>query len=377
MRTTNQLASIIDIVPYKVLPAQMGGQKGIAIFCKYLGEKNQLTIISVKANEKKLAENYELIPLFNDSRLRYANPSWTKKIKKIAIEKNIKNIITEHPYMAWIGWMLKKQLNLKWFVHSHNIEFERFRTLNKWWWQVLKRYETWAYKNADGVFFVSPEDVAFAVNHKMVKEQNAFLVDYGIELKEMPDDITQQKEKIYAERNIPENCKLLFFNGALSYKPNTDALSFILDEINPLLLQQKNFNYRIMICGRDLPASFNNLKSYSDKNVIYAGFVDDITTYFKAADIFLNPVITGGGVKTKAIDAIGFGETVISCKTGAAGINVAACGNKLKIVDDNDSNAFVNEILRAAGHIIPTPKSYYEYYYWGNIINRIQPLFNS
>ncbi|HVX25544.1 MAG TPA: glycosyltransferase [Parafilimonas sp.] len=377
MRTTNQLASIIDIVPYKVLPAQMGGQKGIAIFCKYLGEKNQLTIISVKANEKKLAENYELIPLFNDSRWRYANPSWAQKIKKIAIEKNIKNIITEHPYMAWIGWMLKKQLNLKWFVHSHNIEFERFRTLNKWWWKILKLYETWAYKNADGVFFVSPEDVAFAVNHKMVKEQNAFLVDYGIELKEMPDDITQQKEKIYAEHNIPENCKLLFFNGALSYKPNTDALSFILDKINPLLLQQKKFNYRIMICGRDLPASFNNLKSYSDKNVIYAGFVDDITTYFKAADIFLNPVITGGGVKTKAIDAIGFGETVISCKTGAAGINLAACGNKLKLVDDNDSNAFVNEILRAAGHIIPTPKNYYEYYYWGNIINRIQPLFNS
>jgi hypothetical protein len=369
------LANIIDIVPYKVLPAQMGGQKGIAIFCKYLGEKNQLTVVSVKSNEKKLAENYELIPLFNDSRIRYANPSWAKKIKKIAVEKNVENIITEHPYMAWIGWKLKKQLKLKWFVHSHNIEFERFRTLNKWWWSILKRYETWAYKNADGVFFVSPEDVEFAMEQKMVKKENAFLVDYGIELKEMPADIKQQKEKIFSKHNIPQDSKLLFFNGALSYKPNTDALTFILDEINPLLLQQKNFNYRIMICGRDLPASFNNLKNYADKNVIYAGFVEDISAYFKAADIFLNPVITGGGVKTKAIDAIGFGETVISCKTGAAGINLAACGNKLKIVDDNDAHAFVSEILQTAGMPEITPQSYYEYYYWGNIINRIQPLF--
>jgi glycosyltransferase involved in cell wall biosynthesis len=369
------LANILDIVPYKILPAQMGGQKGIAIFCKYLGEKNELTIASVKSNEKNLAENYELISVFSDSRLRYANPFNLKKIKRIAIEKNIKNIITEHPYMAWIGWMLKKQLNLKWFVHSHNIEFERFRTLGKWWFSILKKYESWAYKNADAVFFVSPEDIQFAIKNKMLKAENAFLVDYGIELKEMPDDIKQQKEKIYLQHNIPQNYTMLFFNGALSYKPNTDALSFILDEINPILLQQKNINYRIMICGRDLPALFNNLKNYADKNIIYAGFVDDISVYFKAADIFLNPVITGGGVKTKVIDAIGYGATVISCVTGAAGINLSACGDKIKIVNDNDANAFVNAVLQAANQSIKTPETYYEYYYWGNIIKRVQSLF--
>jgi glycosyltransferase involved in cell wall biosynthesis len=278
--------------------------------------------------------------------------------------------------MAWIGWMLKKQLKLKWFVHSHNIEFERFRTLGKWWFSILKKYETWAYKNADAVFFVSPEDIQFAVEQKMIKSENAFLVDYGIELEETPDDIQLQKEKIYSKHNIPGDCRLLFFNGALSYKPNTDALNFILNEINPILLQQKNFNYRILICGRDLPASFNNLKNYRDKKIIYAGFVDDIAAYFKASDIFLNPVVTGGGVKTKAIDAIGYGATVISGITGAAGINLTACGNKLKIVTDNDAHAFVNAILQAANEPAKTPKTYYEYYYWKNIIKKIQPLFN-
>jgi glycosyltransferase involved in cell wall biosynthesis len=369
------LANILDIVPYKILPAQMGGQKGIAIFCKYLGEKNELTIVSVKSNEKKLAENYELISVFSDSRLRYTNPFNLKKIKKIAVERNIKNIITEHPYMAWIGWILKKQLKIKWFVHSHNIEFERFRTLGKWWFSILKRYESWAYKNADAVFFVSPEDIQFAVENKIIKSKNAFLVDYGIELKEMPDDIQLQKEKIYLKHKIPNNCKLLFFNGALSYKPNTDALNFILDKINPILIEQKNINYRIMICGRDLPASFNNLKNYADKNIIYAGFVDDVSAYFKTADIFLNPVITGGGVKTKVVDAIGYGATVVSCITGAAGINLVACGDKIKIVNDNDATAFVNAVLQVANASIKTPESYYEYYYWGNIIERVQCLF--
>ena len=353
----------------------MGGQKGIAFFCKYLGGQNKLTCISVKSNDKSLAENYELIDVFSDKKLRYANPFNLKKIKKISKERSINNVITEHPYMAWIGWILKRQLKIKWFVHSHNIEYERFRTLNKWWFSVLKKYESWAYKNADGVFFVTPEDIQFAVEHNMVKKANAFLVPYGIDVKEMPADIQQQKEKIYARHNIPADCRLLFFNGALSYKPNTDALEFIVNEINSLLLQHQNFNYRILICGKGLPESFNQLKNYTDKNIIYAGFVDDITAYFKAADIFLNPIITGGGVKTKVIDAISNGVTVISCKTGAAGINLEAAGNKIQLVNDNDAQAFVNEILNVPLQLLNTPLSYYNYYYWGNIISRLQSLF--
>lgn len=367
------LAKILDIIPYKILPAQMGGQKGIALFCKHLGEQNELTCVSVKSNEKSLAENYELISLFGDSRWRYINPFYLKKIKKIIIEKNIKNVITEHPYMAWMGWILKKQLKIKWFVHSHNIEFERFRTLNKWWYPILKKYESRAYRKADKVFFVTPEDIQFAVKHKMIQHKNAVLVPFGVDIDKMPADVQQQKEKVYAAHNIPADCKLLFFNGALSYKPNTDALNFILNEINPLLLQQ-DFKYRILICGKDLPASFNQLKNYSDKNIIYAGFVDDITAYFKAADIFLNPVITGGGVKTKVIEAISYGCTAISCKTGAAGINTEVCGNKIKVVTDNNAKAFMEAIMQQP-RSTATPASYYAYYYWDNIVARLQPLF--
>ena len=95
-----------------------------------------------------------------------------------------------------------------------------------------------------------------------------------------------------------------------------------------------------------MPSSFNELKDYADKNIIYAGFVDDVVPYFKATDIFLNPVVTGGGIKTKVVDAIGYGGNCrISCKTGAAGINLAVCGEKIKIVADNDETAFADVIL--------------------------------
>jgi len=353
----------------------MGGQKGIAIFCKYLGEQNELTAVSVKDNDVSLAENYEMMPLFTQKRKRYLNPFYAESIRKIIKQKKIKNVITEHPYMAWMGYYLKKTLGVKWFVHTHNIEYERFRTIGKWWYSGLKVYETILYKNADKVFFKTNEDIQFAIAKKMVKKENAVLVPFGIEIDKIPEDRDEQKKKIYAQHNIPEDATLLFFNGALDYKPNTDALLFILNEINPLLLKQQSFNYRILICGRGLPPSFDELKLYQDKNIVYAGFVEDVYAYFKAADIFLNPVVTGGGVKTKIVEAMGYGTTVISCVSGAAGIEISACDNKIKIVTDNDAGAFIKEVLLCKDESINTPQSYYDYYSWRNIIKKIQPLF--
>jgi hypothetical protein len=371
------LAKILNIIPYKILPAHLGGQKGIATFCKYLGEQNEVTAVSVEDNDVQLADTYEMIPLFSKKRTRYLNPFYVWRIKKLIKQKGIKNVITEHPYMAWMGWFLKKSLGIEWFVHSHNLEFERFRTLGKSWHSYLKVYESWAYRNADHVFFITNEDLHFAVDKLAVNKKKATHVPFGTELKEMPLDKDAQKKKVYAMHNIPPEATLILFNGALDYQPNTNALSFILNEINPLLLEDKSFNYRILICGKNLPSSFNELKNFVDKNVIYAGFVDDVYAYFKAAHIFLNPVVTGGGIKTKAVEAIGCGTTVVSCISGATGIEISVCGEKLKLVPDSDAQSFITAISQIKDSHAVTPASYYKFYYWGNIVKKIQVLFTN
>lgn len=353
----------------------MGGQKGIAHFCEYLGEKHELYSITVQSNNPSLARSYTMMPHFSDHKLRYANIFYLPFIISTIRKKKIKNIIIEHPYLAWMGFLVKQFTGITWIIHSHNIEYLRFKTLGKWWYRILKWYETWAYRKADTVFFITPEDLEFAVTTRMVKSKTAVTVPFGIEIKKMPEDIEQMKHEVFSRHQVPAGCTLIFFNGAFNYSPNTDALTFILDKINPLLLQKKGFNYRIIICGKDLPAHFNELRQYGNSNIIYAGFVNDIMQYFKAADIFLNPITSGGGVKTKVVEAIAMGNTVISCETGSAGISRDACGPKLKVVADNDEEEFVKQILLSAREKAVTPQSYYNYYYWGNIIERISEVF--
>jgi glycosyltransferase involved in cell wall biosynthesis len=157
----------------------------------------------------------------------------------------------------------------------------------------------------------------------------------------------------------------------LDYKPNLDAVMVILDEINPVLLQHPDFRYKIIICGKRLPAQLSELRAYTDKNIVYAGFVDDIEMYFKGANLFLNPVQTGGGIKTKMVESIAFGTTVIATKTAATGIHSEICGEKLLVVPDNDWAGFANAIIENADKSEITPASYYEYYYWGSIVKKI------
>lgn len=361
---------IISIVPYKVLPARLGGEKGIALFNQYLGKEADLIAIGVKSNEVSQAKNYFFLPLLSDHRIRYGNPMLYFKLRKLIQTHRPSHIIIEHPYFAWLAFLLKKTFNIKWVIHSHNIEFQRSKSIGRWWWRALQWYELWAYRQADSVFFISEVDRHIAVNEYGIASNKSFSITYGIEIDRLPTDIQEARTAIKSTWGIKESTKILLFNGALYHHSNYNALSVILDRVNPILLDSP-LDYKIIVCGKGLPDFFDELKAYKQKNVIYAGFVEDISLYFKASDIFLNPILTGGGVKTKAIEAIAYNCTVVSTKNGAQGIPLENCGNKLVLVKDSQWDEFAIAIISNVDRADRTPNSFYEYYYWGNIVKKV------
>lgn len=366
------MKKVLAIAPYPYLPFFSGGQKFIAKFFEHLANQVELTVISVAANDSSLAGNYKMIPLLKRSFSRYYDQSLTGKITALIKTENFDTIIWEHPYYAWLAKKIKKRTGIKTIIHTHNIEYQRFRSTGRWWWPILRRYERKCLQMADAVFFITPEDKNFAISQWELAPEKCMDVPFGIDLKEYPADRPAARDLICQKHQIDPAGKILLFNGLLKYKPNWDAVKAITGKINPLLLQQSSFRYKILICGKDLPREMNALQEYSGQHIIYAGFVDDIETYFKAADIFLNPVISGGGIKTKMVEAIGFGTTVISTKTGAAGMDKSVCGEKLYAVPDNGWQAFAEAVILHAGDNARTPDAYYRYYNWENIIERIK-----
>lgn len=369
------MKKVLAIAPYAYLPFFSGGQKFIARFLEHLGNKLDLTVVSVAENDLSLARTYKIMPLMKTSFSRYLDRSLIEKITTIVKEQQVDTIICEHPYLAWLVFAVRKRTGVKVIFHTHNIEHQRFKSMGKWWWPVLKGYEKRSFQKADHIFFITPEDKAFAVNNWHIDEKKCIDVPFGIDVQEFPSDRSACRAQVAAKHGIGLDEKILSFNGLLDYKPNSDALDIILDKINPLLLNEAGLRYKIIISGKNLPASYNDLKDYVGRNIIYTGFTDDITTYLKATDIFLNPVQSGGGIKTKMVEAIGYGATVVSTETGATGIEKKHCGEKLHITTDNDWFAFTQAIMEQCRQAFkPTPSAYYDHYNWGHIIERVVHL---
>lgn len=365
---SERIIKIALLAPYNVYPANTGGKKFVSFFYEYLVKLLPVDFISVKQNDVPAQMEASFHKILGQSKLRYANPLLFFKIKKLIKEKNITDLIIVHPYYGWLAWLLKKGTGIHLSLLSHNIESVRFKSMGKWWWRVLWQYEKNTHKIIDNNFFVTEEDRLFAIKNYQLIPGKCHVITYGIEWQQIPS--VEQKQNAAAELrrqyNIPAYEKILLFNGSLDYLPNIEAINYILENINPWLLQKDNYKYKIIICGKGLPAVFEELKRFADKNIIYAGYVADINLFFKGADIFLNPVITGGGIKTKLVEALGNCLTSVSSETGAFGIPKQIVENKLLVANDYDWETFCRLIITADINI-QTEASFFNHFYWGNI----------
>jgi len=361
--------NIVSLVSYDILPYNTGGQKSIAQFNEYLGSIADLWVVSTSTNNIQLAKHYTLLPWMKTSLSKFLQLSLFFRIRDLIKKEQINFFMLEHPYMGWLGWLVKTFCNIPLIIHTHNVEYLRFKSLGRKWWPILKWYEQWVLTIADVVFCISEDDKQLMIDRFGLQASKCHVITFGLPLDSIPLDKDAAADKVKSLHNISSNEAIILFNGALQYFPNYQAVKDIIYQINPLLLAT-NLSYKIIICGKGLPEELNGLKDFVDKNIIYAGLVPDIELYFKAADIFINPVLSGGGIKTKLVEALGYDTTVISAATGALGADTIACGNKLIVIPDNDWNVFAEAIIANIHHPITTPNSFYEEYYWGNIVNK-------
>jgi glycosyltransferase involved in cell wall biosynthesis len=361
------MKNVLSLVSYQFLPAKMGGQKGIAFFNRFFCRHVNLTCVTTKKNDPVCADGYEVLNILSNSKFRYINILYFFTLRKLIREKNITHLLLEHPYYGWLGILMKYFCKVSLIVHSHNIESDRFKSMGKWWWRILASYESITYKNADTCFFINDEDKDYAIQHFNIAKRKCFTITYGFELSKPPtrEEKTIARNFLQSKYGIDPQDRLLLFNGTLDYKPNLDAIEIILKKINPVLIDL-HFKYKIIICGKNIPAFYNDLRGYVNQNIIFAGFVDDITTYFKGSDIFINPVIDGGGIKTKLVESLGYNMNVITTSNGAIGVPLSITGDKMLIIKNDNWQLFAEEIMKTitTGDI---PVAFFEHFYWEKI----------
>jgi polysaccharide biosynthesis protein PslH len=264
--------------------------------------------------------------------------------------------------------LLKKFCGVRLIVHSHNMEAARWRSLGKWWWRILWNYEKQTHRRADYNFFIQDADKKYAIGAFGLDERKCLTVSFGTEIPAPPstENHIYARDAVCEQFGIPEKTPLVLFNGAFGYAPNLEALNNLLYRINPIL-QTRGIEYTILIIGLDIPSSINQ----SDHpGVRILGFVENLELFLTGCDVFLNPVRSGGGIKTKLVEALAYNLTAVSTIHGAIGIDPAICNGKLIIAPDRNWSLFTDAILKAIETKAIIGDDFYQHFYWANITER-------
>jgi glycosyltransferase involved in cell wall biosynthesis len=110
----------------------------------------------------------------------------------------------------------------------------------------------------------------------------------------------------------------LLFTGTLDYRPNADAVRWLLDMVMPKVWERAP-EARVFVVGRR-PAPDLVARGQRDARIAVTGEVEHVEPYWARSTAYILPVRGGGGTRFKALEAMAAGLPIASTPMGMEGI---------------------------------------------------------
>ncbi|MBC8491271.1 MAG: glycosyltransferase [Candidatus Marinimicrobia bacterium] len=322
-------------IPY---PPTAGAKIGTFNTIKYLRLKGVDITLLALTNEQnppigELASYCDVIPVYCDIRnsvsgiirsllsplpynvFKYIHKNVIKSIDELLSSKSFDLVQLERLHTTHYGRYIKNKYTIPVVMRLHNVESQivgRYlqfiknplkREFLKMQWKRLKRYEDRNLAYFDKCVMVSEYD-----KDALIK-RNPEIKACGIHPGYEPKDI--QKQTVYP----PE----ILFVGILDWLPNIDAITWFIQNVFPMI-RRETPEVKLMVVGGNPPAKFKS--EYSSSNVEITGFVDDIIPFYQRASVFIVPLRSGSGIRTKIQESLLMITPVVSTSVGAEGLNL-------------------------------------------------------
>jgi glycosyltransferase involved in cell wall biosynthesis len=148
-------------------------------------------------------------------------------------------------------------------------------------------------------------------------DRQRFLEIYKLPSKKVitiPCPIDQVIESNLEKSNLQHNRIRVVFHGNYSYPPNKEAVDFIVQHLAPSI-EKSNPEIYFVMAGANMP-------KIEGPNFELIGFVDDLNSFLRSADMAVIPITKGTGLRTKALDYMVAGVPMITTKVGVGGIEL-------------------------------------------------------
>jgi glycosyltransferase involved in cell wall biosynthesis len=173
--------------------------------------------------------------------------------------------------------------------------------------RLLKSYEGRLVREFDAVLAVSHEDKA-ALQEAAGRPVDIVVVPIAIDTDEVA--VVEREAKP----------KHILHIGTMYWPPNIDAVNWFIREIYPIVRQHRP-DVQFDVVGSRPPAELLALND-AGLGINVTGYVEDPTPYQRRAAVMIVPLLAGGGMRVKILNALAEGIPIVSTTLGYEGIAV-------------------------------------------------------
>lgn len=215
--------------------------------------------------------------------------------------KTILDEVDVHSLVAYRQYQNEKNLGMKLY--------------NLFEWVKCQSFELTACQQVDLVLTRSEKDKNFVQSylpHKQVELLPPWFE--GLE------EFSQISER-------PAEPRSILFVGTMSRIRNIEAVLYFYEKIFPMIRKEIS-GVKFYIVGSSPPEKIQNLGK--DQNVIVTGYVEDIGSFYQKCSVFVAPILVGGGIIVKILNAMAAGRPIVTTAFGNEGIG-AAPENEIRV----------------------------------------------
>jgi len=252
-------------------------------------------------------------------------------------------------------------------LRQHNIEHQIWERLArneknalraiylKLLYKRMKRFELSIFSDFQSIIAISDVDSNFLKKH------------YKKELVTIP-------VAVKIDRSVPVEKNYIYHIGSMEWLPNKEGVKWFLDQVwNKILETIPSAHF--FIAGKGIEQS--GFKE--SKNVTICGEVESLKEFTKDKKLLVVPLLSGGGIRVKILEAMANGKLVVSTTQGVQGLMEG-----FKIPVSNKPKDFAKEIidlLQSSSHTNKIIESNYDYiiahYNEAKLTLRLENLYRS
>lgn len=269
---------------------------------------------------------------------------YSKKVEseliKILNEQNFDVVVFESLFVSPYLQTVVKHSKAKCILRSHNIEFSIWEELAKneknsikkiylkHLAKRLKKYELTVSNKFDGIVCISDNDL---MNYKKL----------GIN-PPMQTIICGLDDSYFKLSNTPKNINTIYNIGSMDWRPNLEGIKWFLEKIWPKIHKQAP-EIECKLAGRKMPTELLQLNL---PNVTINEFIPDAIRFQTENNVLIVPLLSGGGIRIKIIEALAMGKVIVTTSKGAEGLNLEHLKNCLIADNEDDFANWVIESVR-------------------------------